>query len=47
MPLSAADREVIMNKLTKKLGAAFLTAAVAVGSTAFGAVFAADSSGLE
>ena len=47
MPLSAADREVIMNKLTKKLGAAFLTAAVAVGSTAFGTVFAAASSGLE
>ena len=47
MPLWAADREVIMNKITKKLGAAFLAAAVTAGSTAFGAVFAADSSGLE
>lgn len=36
-----------MNKITKKLGAAFLAAAVCAGSTSFGAVFAADSSGLE
>ena len=47
MPLLTADKEVIMNKITKKLGAAFLAAAVCAGSTSFGAVFAADSSGLE
>lgn len=36
-----------MNKLTKKLGTAFLAVAIATGSSAFAPALAADSSGLE